>query len=256
MDPTESSAEIATVQKREATAAFSPLYRQIRQLILQALEKGEWKPGDAIPSEFELARRFHVSQGTVRKAVDELAGEHILVRRQGKGTFVATHHEPVIRFRFLRLAPLDGEVVPADSEILWCRKVRANAETARALDLRSGDGLIYIRRLLSFSGKPTLVDDIYLPASLFSGLTMALLSENKGPLYGLFESRFGVSMVRADERLRAVGAPPDVAELLGVDCDKPILRVDRVSFTYGDSAVELRYGHYLTDQYFYRNTLN
>jgi GntR family transcriptional regulator len=241
--------------KREQTAAFSPLYQQIRQLLLQALERGEFKPGEMIPSEFDLAKRFHVSQGTVRKAIDELSAEHILIRRQGKGTFVATHREPVVRFRFLRLAPTDGEPLPADSDILWCRKVRATAEVASALDLRTGDGLIYIRRLLKFRGEPTVIDDIYLPATLFKGLTMSLLTDNPGPLYGLLESRFGVSMVRADEQLRAEAAQSDVAQLLKIEEGKPLLRADRVSYTYGDRAVELRYGHYLTDQYFYRNTL-
>ena len=255
MDLNDSPTQFQAPARREQTAAFSPLYQQIRQLLLQALEKGEWKPGDMIPSEFDLAKRFHVSQGTVRKAVDELAGEHILIRRQGKGTFVATHREPVVRFRFLRLAPSDGEPVPAESEILWCRKVRANAEAADALDLKSGDGLIYIRRLLRFRGQPTVVDDIFLPAAMFKGLSMAVLAENAAPLYGLLEARFGVSMVRADERLRAVPASEDVAELLQIEPNKPLLRVDRVSYTYGDRAVELRYGHYLTDQYFYRNTL-
>ena len=255
MDLKDSTAQFQAPAKREQTAAFSPLYQQIRQLMLQALEKGEWKPGEMIPSEFDLAKRFHVSQGTVRKAIDELASDHILIRRQGKGTFVATHREPVVRFRFLRLAPSDGEAVPAESEILWCRKVRANAEAAAALDLRSGDGLIYIRRLLRFRGEPTVVDDIYLPAALFEGLTMTWLSESPGPLYGLLEAKFGISMVRADERLRAVQAPQDVAALLKIESSKPLLRVDRVSYTYGDRAVELRYGHYLTDEYFYRNTL-
>src|SRR6188472_1574403 len=67
-----------------ATPAFSPLYQQIKGLILQSLQAGEWKPGEAIPSEMDLAARFRVSQGTVRKAIDELASEHILMRRQGK----------------------------------------------------------------------------------------------------------------------------------------------------------------------------
>ncbi len=255
MDLTDSPSPTQAPVRREQTAAFSPLYQQIRQLLLQALEKGEWKPGEMIPSEFDLAKRFHVSQGTVRKAIDELAAEHLLIRRQGKGTFVATHREPVVRFRFLRLAPDDGQAVPAESEILWCRKIRANAEIAAALDIRSGDGLIYIRRLLRFRGEPTVVDDIYLPAALFKGLTMAVLTDNNGPLYGLLEARFGVSMVRADEKLRAVPATQDVASLLNIEVNKPLLRVDRVSYTYGDRAVELRYGHYLTGQYFYRNTL-
>lgn len=255
MSQAESDPSGGSAVRRESPTAFSPLYQQIRQLLLQSLEKGEWKPGEAIPSEFELASRFHVSQGTVRKAIDELAAEHLLIRRQGKGTFVATHHEPVVRFRFLKLAPLEGEPVPATSEILWCRKVRANSIVAKALDLRPGDALFYLRRVLSFAGTPTLVDDIYLPAIFFKGLSMGMLREGSGPLYGLFESTFGVSMVRADERVRALPAPEDVADLLGIATAYPLLRVDRISYTYGDRAVELRYGHYLTDQYYYRNTL-
>ena len=83
--------------------AFSPLYRQIKGLITRGLQAGDWKPGEAIPSETELAARFGVSQGTVRKAIDELAAENLVVRRQGRGTFVATHHEERAQFRFLRL---------------------------------------------------------------------------------------------------------------------------------------------------------
>jgi GntR family transcriptional regulator len=98
-------------------AVFSPLYQQIKDLLVQSLERGEWKPGELIPSEIELAARFQVSQGTVRKAVDELATEHLVVRRQGKGTFVATHHEPRAQFRFLRVVPDEGDPVPAVSQM-------------------------------------------------------------------------------------------------------------------------------------------
>src|SRR5258705_13819497 len=88
--------------------AFSPLYQQIKALITRSLQAGEWRPGEAIPSEMDLAARFKVSQGTVRKAIDELATDNLLVRRQGKGTFVATHAEEKVQFRFLRLTPDDS----------------------------------------------------------------------------------------------------------------------------------------------------
>lgn len=237
-------------------AAFSPLYQQIKALLLQSLDQGEWKPGEAIPSEIELAARFQVSQGTVRKAVDELAAEHLLMRRQGKGTFVSTHHEARVRFRFLRLAPKEGEPQPAESRILDCRRIRANAEIARCLELKSGDSVVAIRRLISFSGVATVVDDIYLPGGLFKGLTAELLGDYVGPLYGLFETEFGVSMVRAEEKLRAVAAESEIAGLLGVTTGSPLLRADRISYTYSDRPVELRTGYYLTDQYYYRNSLN
>lgn len=237
-------------------AAFSPLYRQIKDLIVQSLDRGEWKPGEAIPSELELAARFQVSQGTVRKAVDELAAGHLLTRRQGKGTFVSTHHEPRVRFRFLRLAPDEGEPSPTESRVLDCRRMRATAEMARSLDVRPGDGMVAIRRVLSFSGIPAIVDDIYLPVALFKGLTGELLEHYSGPLYGLFETEFGVSMVRAEEKLRAVAADDEYAGLLKVAVGTPLLRVDRISYTYADRPVEFRTGHYVTDHYHYRNSLN
>ncbi len=83
-----------------ASPTFSPLYQQIKALIMQSLQTGEWKPGELIPSEVELAYRYKVSQGTVRKAIDELSADNLVVRRQGKGTFVATHHEARVQFRF------------------------------------------------------------------------------------------------------------------------------------------------------------
>src|SRR5215212_9502178 len=128
--------------------AFSPLYQQIKVLILQSLEAGEWKPGEAIPSEMDLAARFRVSQGTVRKAIDELAAENLVTRRQGKGTFVATHAEQHVRYRFLNLVPDSGDVGPAERSILECRRQRASADVARALQLRTGDSVVQVRRVL------------------------------------------------------------------------------------------------------------
>lgn len=237
-------------------AAFSPLYQQIKALLVMALDAGEWKPGEAIPSEIELAARFQVSQGTVRKAVDELAAENLLLRRQGKGTFVATHLEPRVRFRFLRLAPNEGAPEPAQSKVLDCRRLRAAADVARALEIKSGDPVVAIRRLLSFSNTPTVIDDIYLPGALFKGLTADLLNDYSGPLYGLFESEFGINMVRAEEKIRAITAPDDVARALGVAPSIPLLCVERISYTYGNRPVELRIGHYVTNEYYYRNSLN
>src|SRR4051812_39306644 len=137
--------------------AFSPLYQQIKELILQSLQDGEWKPGEAIPSEMELAARFRVSQGTVRKAIDELAADNLVIRRQGKGTFVATHTEQHVRYRFLKLMPDSGDrdsEGPAQRTVLDCKRVRASAEVARALALRTGDAVIQVRRVLSFGGVP------------------------------------------------------------------------------------------------------
>jgi GntR family transcriptional regulator len=236
--------------------AFSPLYRQIKTLMTRSLQLGEWRPGDAIPSEIELAARFKVSQGTVRKAIDELATDNLLVRRQGRGTFVATHAEEQIQFRFLRLTPDAGDAGPLQRRFIDCRRLRPSAEVARALQMRASDAAVQVRRLLSFRGQAVVLDDIWLPGALFKGLTAERLGEYRGPMYGLFESEFGVRMIRAEEKIRAVAADTVSAELLGLAPGAPLLSVERLSFTYGDKAVELRRGLYNTAAHHYRNALS
>jgi GntR family transcriptional regulator len=240
----------------ETIATFSPLYQQIKALILGSLQAGEWKPGEAIPSENDLAARFKVSQGTVRKAIDELANENLLVRRQGKGTFVATHHEDRVHFRFLRLVPDNGEPHYPKSKILDCKRLRAPAEIARLLDLKSGDAVIQIERILYFSQEATVYEEIWLPGTTFKGLSVERLVEWRGPMYALFETEFGTHMVRATERLRAVAADDLSAKHLGVEQNTPLLAVERVSYTYGERPVEVRKAVYLTASHHYLNELN
>jgi len=192
----------------------------------------------------------------VRKAIDALADENLLVRRQGKGTFVATHAEERVQFRFLRLMPDDGEVGGMARRVIDCRRLRAPADVARMLALKSGDATVQIRRVLSFRDKPVVLDDIWLPGNAFKGLTAERLAEYKGPLYGLFESEFGVRMIRAEEKVRAVGADTEVAGLLSLPQGAPLLSVERLSFTYGDRPVELRRGLYDTAAHYYRNELS
>jgi GntR family transcriptional regulator len=239
-----------------SSPTFSPLYQQIKALITQSLQSGEWKPGELIPSEVELAGRFKVSQGTVRKAIDELAAENLVVRRQGKGTFVATHHEERAHFRFLSLMPDIGGAHTPDNKIIEVKRLRAPADVARLLDIKSGDSVIFIKRVQSFDGAPTILEELWLPGQIFKGLTAERLIEYKGPMYGLFETEFGTHMVRAQEKLRAVSADEAVADLLVVALNTPLLSVERVSYTYGDKAVEVRRGLYVTDRHHYRNDLS
>jgi GntR family transcriptional regulator len=246
----------ATAQQ---TPAFSPLYQQIKVLILQSLQAGEWKPSTAIPSEMELAARFKVSQGTVRKAIDELASENLLVRRQGKGTFVATHAERQIQYRFLKLIPDNGDPSsegPAQRQIIDCKRSRASVEVARALAIRQGDAVLQVRRVLSFASKPTILEDLWLPAAPFKGLTAERLRDYDGPMYALFETEFDVRMVRAEEKIRAVLPDAEQCALLKISPQSPLLSVERTAYTYNDIPMEIRRGLYLTDKHYYRNALN
>ena len=239
--------------------AFSPLYQQIKALLLQSLQNGEWKPSTAIPSEMDLAARYKVSQGTVRKAVDELAAENLLLRRQGKGTFVATHAERQVQYRFLRLHPDNGTTGSegrAQRQIIDCKRLRAPAEIARILTIRQGDSVLQVRRILSFAGTPTILEDLWLPGARFKGLTADKLRADSGPMYALFEAEFGVRMVRAEEKLRAVLPDTEQCELLRIAPGTPLLSVERIAYTYNDAPMELRRGLYLTDTHHYKNVLS
>jgi len=239
-----------------ATPTFQPLYLQIRTLLEKSLDAREWRPAEAIPSEAVLAQRFGVSQGTVRKAIDALAAENLLVRRQGRGTFVATHtEEHASLFRFLRIRRSDGRDEYPASRLLDVRRGKASAEAARLLGVKAGEGVILLRRVLEFSAEPAVLDDITLPGALFKGLTKARADAYQGSMYSFFETEFGVRMLKAQEKLRAVAADVASARILKVRVGDPLLSVDRVTLTYGDRPVEWRRGLCTTRHFHYVNEL-
>ena len=134
--------------------------------------------------------------------------------------------------------------------------MRAPADVARLLDLKSGDAVIFIKRVQSFDAVATIVEELWLPGATFKGLTAERLVEYKGPMYGLFETEFGTRMIRASEQIRAVCADAGAAHLLNIAAGTPLLSSERVSFTYGDKPVELRRGLYLTSRHHYQNELS
>lgn len=237
-------------------ASFSPLYEQIKAMILASLQAAEWLPGAAIPSEMELAARYAVSQGTVRKAIDELAAQNLLVRRQGKGTFVATHQEDDWQYRFLRLAPDSGEKLHLTNQFLACEKTKATAHVAQLLKLKVADPVIQIDRIQSFAGKPIVFEEIFLPGTRFKGLDIEALNTWHGPMYAFYESQYATHMVRAEEKIKAVAADEALAKNLHLKEGAPLLSVERVAFTYGNKPVEIRHARYDTSEQHYENKLN
>jgi GntR family transcriptional regulator len=172
---------------------------------------------------------------------------------------VATHAERHVQYRFLKLQPDNGDTQsegPAERTIIDCRRLRASADIARALSLRSGDPVLQVRRVLAFGGVPTILEDLWLPAGPFKGLTAERLRGYDGPMYALFEAEFGVRMVRAEEKIRAVLPDSQQCDLLAVPAGTPLLSVERLAYTYKDTPMELRQGLYRTDKHFYRNELH
>jgi len=236
------------------TPAFRPLYRQIKTLITQGLVSGEWRPGQPIPSEVELASRYSVSQGTVRKAVSELAEERVLVRQQGKGTFVASHAGERSQFPFLRITPDAGALQELSAQLVDLQRVRDPA-SARVLGLSPGSSMFVLTRILELNGKPACYEEVRLPGPRFKGLTRAVIEQHECMLYSMYETRFGVRMLHAEECVRAVPAPCEVADALNVPAGMPMLQIERIAYTYAREPAELRRCYCDTREHHYRSAI-
>ena len=233
-----------------------PLYEEIRARLIEAISAGRWGAGEAIPTERELALTFGVAIGTIRKAVDSLVAERALVRRQGKGTFVTQHDGSRQLFHFFHIVAREGGA-KSEPEVATAAftRARATAQEAAALAIAPADKVIRIRNVLSLDRRAVMVDDITLPAALFPGLTEKTFVARNNTIYHLYQSRYGINVLRTDERLRAVLAPRDVASLLGVASGAPLLEIRRVALTFRDRPVELRLSRVDTTRHDYHNTL-
>jgi GntR family transcriptional regulator len=217
-----------------------PLYEEVRQRITRALAAGEWKPGQLIPSEIEFARQFGVSKGTVRRALDDLVAEKILVRRQGRGTFVATHSRDRAMYHFFHLIGRDGSRDIPTATLLLYRTVKGTDEPCDKLEVPKGSRLVNVHNLVSLRGDPVFIDDILTPQSQFPGLTEKIFNERESTIYALYQSRFNINVVRISEQLSAGHAPAAHARRLHIESTMPVLVIDRVAYTYHDKPVEIR----------------
>jgi GntR family transcriptional regulator len=237
-------------------AAGMPLYRVVKRSLLNAIEAGTCAPGHTLPSETELAGAMGVSIGTLRRAVDELTAENILVRRQGRGTFVATHGTDRFLLQFFHVERGDGLREAPHAELLSFERMRCEADPARALGLHAGDPVLRIENRLHLQDRAVVHDCITLPLALFKGLTEKRLRERSGTLYQLYQSDFGITVVRALERARAIAADRHAARVLGVAVGMPVMQVRRTALTFGDRPVEHRSSVIDTTQHDYVNQLS
>lgn len=237
-----------------STTIGMTLYKEVKRQVLLALAEGEWKPGEAIPAERKLCERFAVSIGTLRKAIDELVAENILVRHQGRGTFVTTHHHEQQLFRFFNLVRHDGEKSYPSLALIAFSKEKADKTAREKLDLSGNAKVFQFTNVLRLHDEPVIVDDITLPEALFPGLTEARLRQRPNTLYNLYQIGFGLNVIRIEERLRATLASAVHAELLGIETGAPLLEVRRVASSYNNQPVEWRVSHINTERYEYQAT--
>ena len=233
--------------------ANRPLYAQVRERLVDRIRSGEWKPGQLIANEFEIAAEFGVSQGTARKAISDLAAEGLVVRRQGRGTFVVEHTPAHVLFRFFNLFDGAGAAVIPDSRDSKASLAAASAEERKTLGLDRHAKVIRISRTRTRNGAPLMCETIALPEALFPGL--AERRDMPNTLYDLFQKSYGVLVTRTDDRLCAVAADAQTAATLGVAPGTPLLKIDRIAFGLDDRPLEWRVSHcYLGDAHYLART--
>ena len=232
-----------------------PLYAQVKALLTRRIVDGEWPAGSLIPSEQQLARELDVSQGTVRKAMNDLVAMNVLVRQQGKGTFVASHDARRALFQFFHITANDGAKSLPTSTVLSCTRRRANRQETELLQLPAGARLIQIQRVRELGGKPTILETIRVPSAMFPDLA----SRRKvlpNTLYQLYQDQYEVTVHRAEEKLRAVAADAEEARLLQVEKGAPLLEIERRALTLSGKPVELRLSRCNTAAHYYDNSLS
>jgi len=215
-----------------------PLYAKVREQLVERIRSGVWRPGQLIPSEFEIAAEFGVSQGTARKAISALAAEQLVMRQQGRGTFVVEHTPAHVLFRFFNMFDRAGELITPDSRQTRGTVGPADSVEEAALRLAPGAEVIRIERVRTRAGIPFICETIRLPQQLFPDLAQIEVLPNT--LYDLFQKTYGILLVRTEDRLSATAADAGTAGVLNLSPGTPLLRIDRTAFGLDDRPIEWR----------------
>jgi len=215
---------------------FQPLYKQVHGILTERLVSGYWKAGQVLPSEFGLADELGVSQGTVRKALNQMVDEKLLERRQGKGTYVAEHSHDDSLYRFFRLKEPKGNNLLPDTEVLSIKRRTATAEEAKHLSLGKNKQVAELIRLRSLNERPAIIETVIQPLSIFPDIDKA--EELPNALYILYQEKYGVNIVCVRDELRAVQLPKRYAEQLGLEVGSPVLMIERESVAMDGKVVE------------------
>lgn len=227
----------------------TPLYCQLKEVILSRIESGQWQPGMQLPSERELCEQFRISRITVRQALAELEMEGRLVRDQGRGTFIAP---PRIAQHLTRLTGFTQDMQARGqkpgSVVLRLALTRATAPVAHRLRLDAQHrNVIVLQRLRMASGEPVAVETAHLSEKLCRGILNEDLSNQS--LYQLLAQKYHVTPTRAEQQLEAVPCPTGEAKLLGIAKGRPVLRLYRTTYSQNDDPFETVESYYRGDKY-------
>lgn len=220
--------------------ARAPLYARAEQELRARIAAGEWKPGEALPTENVLAAQLGISQGTLRRALGVLEAQRLIERRQGIGTYVTQATSERALFHFFRAEGLDGARLAPTSRLHRLERAPATPEEARALALTRRARVHRFTRQRFIAGSSPIVEEIALPEALFPGFTLPIGVELTDELYVHYQRHHGITVMRVTEKLSAITAPDDKAALLGLAPGAPVMHIERIAFDVMDRPVERR----------------
>lgn len=235
-------------------ANFQPLYKQVYDLLTQRLVNGDWKPSESLPSEMALADELGVSQGTVRKALNQMVAEKLLSRRQGKGTFVAEHTQEDSLFRFFRIRVPSGDSLIPITEVLSVERRQASDKECSHLQQKSGSEVVEMVRLRKLHDQATVIETIIQPLAVFPDIDKE--TELPNSLYTLYQEKYGISIVSVRDELHAVALPEVQAKYLGLAAGTPVLMIERASINIDGRVVEWSQAYCSTENFVYLVNLN
>ena len=230
-----------------------PRYAKLIESLTQRLVAKEWKPGTALPSEAALALQYRVSVGTMRKAIDRLVNEHVLVRYHGKGTFVATHDGDRALRHYFRLNGDDGRRDLPQARVVKYEVGSATAAEAERLQIRTGTHVSRFLRVRGFESTPIISERIVLPGSRFPNIRAKPITDLPPLAYAFYSREYGVIVTEAIEKIRAVAADATEARLLNLAAGTPLLEINRIALDISEAPVEWRVSHCDTRHYYYLN---
>lgn len=230
-------------------ANFKPLYRQVYDLLTSRLVDGYWKPSEPLPSEMALAEELGVSQGTVRKALNQMVAENLLERHQGKGSFVSEHTQESSLFRFFRLREPNGESLIPETQVLSSSRRAATPVERDHLNLQGKGQVVELVRLRFLQGEPAILEKVIQPLSLFPNIDKQ--PEMPNSLYTLYQEKYGISIASVRDELHATKLPREYASELGLAAGSPVLMVERSSISIDGRVVEWSQAYCRTEKFVY-----
>jgi GntR family transcriptional regulator len=215
-----------------------PYYAQLLELLRSQIRQGEWRPGDQLPGEHSLCATYGVSRSVVRQALGEMESEGLIVRRKGKGAFVA---EPkIVESLAQRLTGFHQDMrergLRPISEILAQEVVPATTYVARQLEVATGTPVVHLRRLRSVNDEPIVLVSSFLPATLCRGMVTVDFRERS--LYEYLEQSCGVTIARGRRTIEAAAANQEEAAYLHLQIGDPLISLDSVSYAEDGTPIE------------------